>query len=164
MGFGARLSGGCTSGHGLCGLPRLSIRSFIAVGIFLVTAIGVATYKSKHGLPYITSDSYATHFVINNHTSSFICLALGVALPLLSYYIAHIDQRIEFPQYYIKQIISYGVGVLFGLGLLVSGMTRRAKINAFLTLNDNWDPSLLVVLGVGVAINLVVFNYMIYAR
>jgi uncharacterized membrane protein YedE/YeeE len=38
VGFGARLSGGCTSGHGVCGLPRFSIRSIIAVGTFMATA------------------------------------------------------------------------------------------------------------------------------
>jgi uncharacterized membrane protein YedE/YeeE len=43
VGFGTKLSNGCTSGHGLCGLARLSIRSFVAVGIFLLTAIGIAT-------------------------------------------------------------------------------------------------------------------------
>lgn len=32
VGFGTRLGGGCTSGHGVCGLPRLSPRSFTAVG------------------------------------------------------------------------------------------------------------------------------------
>lgn len=32
VGFGSKLGHGCTSGHGLCGLPRLSKRSFVAVG------------------------------------------------------------------------------------------------------------------------------------
>ena len=45
VGFGTKLGNGCTSGHGLCGLPRLSIRSFVAVGIFLTTAISIATIK-----------------------------------------------------------------------------------------------------------------------
>lgn len=37
VGFGTRLGGGCTSGHGVCGLSRLSIRSLIAVGVFMAT-------------------------------------------------------------------------------------------------------------------------------
>lgn len=45
VGFGSRLGNGCTSGHGLCGLARLSIRSFVAVGVFLLAAIGIATIK-----------------------------------------------------------------------------------------------------------------------
>lgn len=164
MGFGTKLSNGCTSGHGLCGLPRFSIRSFVAVSVFLVTGIVVATLKSKYGLPFITSNSYTAAFAINHQTSAFICLALGAILPMISYYLAYVDQNKEFLEYVIPQNISFGVGILFGLGLLVSGMTRRAKISAFLTFDSDWDPSLLVVLGVGVTINLIVFNYMIHVK
>ena len=39
IGFGARLSSGCTSGHGICGLAHLSWKSFLAVVTFLSTAI-----------------------------------------------------------------------------------------------------------------------------
>lgn len=38
-GFGARLSGGCTSGHGICGMASLQMPSVAAVVIFLVTAM-----------------------------------------------------------------------------------------------------------------------------
>ncbi len=39
VGFGTRMSNGCTSGHGVCGLGRLSPRSLVAVLTFLATAI-----------------------------------------------------------------------------------------------------------------------------
>jgi uncharacterized membrane protein YedE/YeeE len=38
VGFGTRLGGGCTSGHGVCGIARLSPRSLAATGIFMATA------------------------------------------------------------------------------------------------------------------------------
>jgi uncharacterized membrane protein YedE/YeeE len=38
-GIGTRIANGCTSGHGVCGLARLSPRSFVAVGIFFSVAI-----------------------------------------------------------------------------------------------------------------------------
>ena len=38
VGFGTRLGSGCTSGHGVSGLARLSKRSFAAVGTFMATA------------------------------------------------------------------------------------------------------------------------------
>jgi uncharacterized protein len=41
VGFGTRLSNGCTSGHGICGIARLSPRSIVATAIFMVAAIGV---------------------------------------------------------------------------------------------------------------------------
>lgn len=39
VGFGTRLGSGCTSGHGVCGLSRLSRRSFVAVGTFMATGV-----------------------------------------------------------------------------------------------------------------------------
>jgi uncharacterized protein len=39
VGFGARLGGGCTSGHGICGVARLSVRSITATAIFMLAAI-----------------------------------------------------------------------------------------------------------------------------
>jgi uncharacterized membrane protein YedE/YeeE len=39
VGFGTRLGGGCTSGHGICGIARLSPRSIAATIVFMVRAI-----------------------------------------------------------------------------------------------------------------------------
>lgn len=47
VGFGSRLGGGCTSGHGVCGLGRLSLRSLVAVGVFMLTAI-LTTFVVRH--------------------------------------------------------------------------------------------------------------------
>lgn len=38
VGFGTRLGGGCTSGHGVCGIGRLSLRSVTATVVFMVAA------------------------------------------------------------------------------------------------------------------------------
>ena len=47
-GFGTRLGNGCTSGHGVCGLGRLSLRSLMAVLTFLTTAM--VTVWVTHGV------------------------------------------------------------------------------------------------------------------
>jgi uncharacterized membrane protein YedE/YeeE len=39
IGFGTRIGNGCTSGHGICGLARLSKRSLVAVAVFFGVAI-----------------------------------------------------------------------------------------------------------------------------
>jgi uncharacterized membrane protein YedE/YeeE len=39
VGFGARMGGGCTSGHGVCGIARISPRSIAATAIFMMTAV-----------------------------------------------------------------------------------------------------------------------------
>ena len=43
-------------------------------------------------------------------------------------------------------------GIIFGAGLVIAGMTDPAKVLAFLTLNANWDPALIFVLGGAVVV------------
>ncbi len=47
VGFGARLGSGCTSGHGVCGLARLSPRSLAATATFMGVAFATA-FLSRH--------------------------------------------------------------------------------------------------------------------
>src|SRR5712691_3647047 len=49
VGFGTRLGGGCTSGHGICGIGRLSPRSIAATITFMVTAI-ITVAVTRHML------------------------------------------------------------------------------------------------------------------
>lgn len=43
VGYGTRLGSGCTSGHGVCGLSRLSLRSLVSTGVFMSTGFVVAS-------------------------------------------------------------------------------------------------------------------------
>jgi uncharacterized membrane protein YedE/YeeE len=47
VGFGSVLGGGCTSGHGVCGISRLSIRSLAATATFMVVAIATV-FVARH--------------------------------------------------------------------------------------------------------------------
>lgn len=47
VGFGASLGSGCTSGHGVCGLSRLSVRSMVAVPTFMATA-AITVFLIRH--------------------------------------------------------------------------------------------------------------------
>jgi uncharacterized membrane protein YedE/YeeE len=50
VGFGTRLGNGCTSGHGVCGIGRLSPRSLAAVLTFIAVAMAT-TYITRHLVP-----------------------------------------------------------------------------------------------------------------
>jgi uncharacterized protein len=47
VGFGSVWGNGCTSGHGICGLSRLSLRSLVAVLTFMATAI-ITVFITRH--------------------------------------------------------------------------------------------------------------------
>ncbi|MCG8286524.1 YeeE/YedE family protein [Acinetobacter seifertii] len=49
VGFGTRLGSGCTSGHGICGMSRLSKRSMIATGVFMFAGM-LTVYIVRHVL------------------------------------------------------------------------------------------------------------------
>ena len=57
----------------------------------------------------------------------------------------------------MNRIIEFFVGLLFGIGLLVSGMTDPAKVQGFLDLTGAWDPSLAFVMGGAILVGLVAF-------
>ena len=60
-----------------------------------------------------------------------------------------------------KTISFIGAGLIFGLGLALSGMTHAGKVLGFLDVTGNWDPSLLLVLGGAVAVTVVVFRFVL---
>jgi uncharacterized membrane protein YedE/YeeE len=47
VGFGTRLGGGCTSGHGVCGLARFSPRSIVATGLFMAAGF-ITVFAMRH--------------------------------------------------------------------------------------------------------------------
>jgi uncharacterized membrane protein YedE/YeeE len=49
VGFGTRLGSGCTSGHGVCGIARLSKRSIVATAVFFVVAM-LTVFLTRHVL------------------------------------------------------------------------------------------------------------------
>lgn len=55
---------------------------------------------------------------------------------------------------YFNIYSQYLIGVLFGLGLIISGMSNPQKVLAFLDIAGNWDPSLIFVMGGAVLVGL----------
>jgi uncharacterized protein len=56
-------------------------------------------------------------------------------------------------------IASFAAGLVFGIGLIVSGMSNPAKVLGFLDLAGNWDPSLAFVMAGAIAVGAVAFAF-----
>jgi uncharacterized protein len=54
---------------------------------------------------------------------------------------------------------SFAAGLIFGLGLILSGMTNPAKVLGFLDLAGNWDPSLAFVMGGAILVGAIAFYF-----
>lgn len=57
----------------------------------------------------------------------------------------------------MNRFIEFSVGLLFGIGLMVSGMTDPGKVLGFLDLAGAWDPSLAFVMGGAILVGLIAF-------
>ncbi|KAH0605662.1 uncharacterized protein H6S33_004884 [Morchella sextelata] len=143
VGAGTRLANGCTSGHLLCGVPHLSIRSIVASGVFFTTAAITATLSSvwynttpgcPGGLPCYTP-SYPT----SAETSTLLAILAATTLVSAGTFLL--------PRGRASHALVRGwVGVTFALGLLISGMADATKPLRFLTFRrELWDPSLIMV-------------------
>ncbi|TFW71883.1 hypothetical protein C3Y98_07330 [Methylotenera oryzisoli] len=58
----------------------------------------------------------------------------------------------------MKNIITFSAGLIFGLGLIISGMTNPAKVIGFLDLAGDWDPSLAFVMLGAIAVAFFAFR------
>lgn len=58
----------------------------------------------------------------------------------------------------MKILMSFAAGLVFGLGLILSGMTNPAKVLGFLDLAGHWDPSLAFVMGGAILVASVAFH------
>lgn len=170
-GFGARLGSGCTSGHGICGLPRLSLRSLVAVCTFMLTG-GITAYLSRE-------TSLSQHLLTTVHSDLFMEPMHKALLPSVLATIASVvtfsyngwlgyfmgikedpsDKKVSL----LEHIGAYACGLLFGVGLGVSGMCNPDRVINFLNFSNKdagWDPSLMAVMGGGVVFNLLTFRWL----
>jgi len=58
----------------------------------------------------------------------------------------------------MKNIITFGAGLIFGLGLIISGMTNPSKVIGFLDIAGKWDPSLAFVMLGAIAVAFFAFR------
>ena len=168
-GFGTRLSGGCTSGHGLCGLSRRSPRSLAAVLTFMTTGAITAYFTrlpqyaellSAHAeepsIPLVPAVAAAVGglYILKNFS--------GVCNKLSCLFSTSGDKTcsVEISES-AMHLTSFASSFLFGIGLGVSGMCNPARVLRFLDFSgsEGWDPTLASVLGGGVAVTFLAFHY-----
>jgi uncharacterized protein len=152
VGWGTRMGNGCTSGHGVCGLPRLSPRSIVATMTFMATGFGLATLR--YYVPFLDggqsfSDNYAPIW-------RWVALAVLIISNLVAWTLIFTTAGKK-----LELFITYVLGLIFGLGLVMAGMCRISKIQNFLIIGDVWDPSLAFIMFSAVIINFFTFKYIL---
>ena len=128
VGSGTYLANGCTSGHGLSGLSKFSLRSVVATPIFMFFAALTAMIKSSFAVgpiaPFVASP------VTRLHSVGWMLLVLLVLfVPVLV-----LKQK---GPHYTKHVLLYvglWCGLAFGVGLAVGGMVRPSAVTGALSM------------------------------
>lgn len=60
---------------------------------------------------------------------------------------------------HLDTLSSFIVGLIFGIGLILAGMTNPAKVIGFLDITGTWDPSLAFVMGGGILVAIIAFRF-----
>eukprot|EP00932_Pfiesteria_piscicida_P001839 SRR837773.11789.p1 GENE.SRR837773.11789~~SRR837773.11789.p1 ORF type:complete len:271 (-),score=93.79 SRR837773.11789:5-817(-) len=151
---------GCTSGHGLTGLARLSLRSWVAVPTFMASGALAATLV-KTVVQYPELDAVEEDTPELRTTLEVAGLMLGVlALFTGLLYAVGKSGKDEFYRYGIL-LGEFVVGLSFGTGLVLSGMSRASKVGGFLDLGSGaWDGSLMFVMGGALMVTFPYFQIM----
>ena len=63
-----------------------------------------------------------------------------------------------FHKNFLYRVIEFAVGLMFGMGLMLSGMTDPSKVIGFLDLFGTWDPSLALVMGGAIMVGFFAFT------
>jgi uncharacterized membrane protein YedE/YeeE len=172
-GVGTKLGNGCTSGHGICGLPRFSLRSWVAVPTFMATAFLTANVKALFwdgsGGALVSPTRYGD---LEDSLNRVLPTLLLVTFAMYVVYVAVVREQqhdrlgaVESLPMAMKThafMVNLLCGLVGGAGLALSGMCRRTKVSHFLEivyLFGHWDPSLAFVMGGGVMLNMFTFYY-----
>lgn len=137
LAFGVRMAKGCTSGHGINGIARLSKRSIVAVITFFSVAMVSSTFIKSS--PTIVSTK--------SLNKKYIIIILIVLLILWNYN----SYKKTISKDHNKQINikNYGAviisALLFSYGIIYSGMHKYSVVKQTLTYDKDWKPNLIYV-------------------
>uniref|UniRef100_A0A7S0VCB4 Sulphur transport domain-containing protein n=1 Tax=Polytomella parva TaxID=51329 RepID=A0A7S0VCB4_9CHLO len=152
VGLGAALGNGCTSGHGICGNARLSLRSLAFTLMFM--ASGAASCFLSGAAKAAGIANVAPAFVAASVTDVKTVATTAAAAIAGFSLLGKIGQSVSGSIKSVVEKVATGTsGFVFALGLGFAGMCRPSKVIGFLNLAGPWDPTLMFVMGSAVVIS-----------
>eukprot|EP00227_Mantoniella_beaufortii_P010317 CAMPEP_0197592532 /NCGR_PEP_ID=MMETSP1326-20131121/15142_1 /TAXON_ID=1155430 /ORGANISM="Genus nov. species nov., Strain RCC2288" /LENGTH=341 /DNA_ID=CAMNT_0043158237 /DNA_START=104 /DNA_END=1129 /DNA_ORIENTATION=- len=161
VGAGSAMGNGCTSGHGICGNARFAPRSMAYTVVFMATGFAVATVFNTNAALAVASTSAINNMVIPAADTlahwGMILAGSVAAFAGLGHFARRESKKGDGEHtktHDVLNTVAEGLaGLVFGLGLNISGMRRAAKVSGFLSaLSPAWDPSLALVMGGALAL------------
>jgi len=155
VGFGSKMASGCISGHGICGLPLINKRSFVAIILFMIFGILVSTIR--YYIPFLRPYSYA--YSVWEHSFIYFLILFssfcGFCFIIWKSFKSGIKDKVR------DIMIGFFLGALFSFGAIQSGIVERHVIVEFLTIGKDWNIQFAFILGTTVGINFFTFNFIL---
>lgn len=172
VGFGTRLGNGCTSGHGICGLARFSKRSFVSVCTFMIIGIvtAILTQQATTPAPQVFAFLRASPYdmpIAKWKVGGALVTGLFALLALIapSFHPDATEDNSGMITHNAKAKLAPATvaGILFACGLYVSQMVYPLRVFGFLNValipQGTWDATLMFVMGGGVVISLLSYQF-----
>ncbi|KAF6256935.1 hypothetical protein COO60DRAFT_1622272 [Scenedesmus sp. NREL 46B-D3] len=146
VGLGAALGNGCTSGHGISGNARLSLRSLVFTLVFMASGMAAATVTQSATAAGIAPHAAPLVMPSSDVSNSGALLVASALLAMLG--LASAGQQFRREPKAVSLATELASGALFAFGLVYTGMVRPTKVIAFLSpFHPAWDLSLACVMG-----------------
>jgi len=145
VGIGTSFGNGCTSGHGLTGLARLSLRSWVGVPCFM--GMGMVSATVFRGAEDIPADPLSERLAADWQKALAWFGGLVALLLLSSVVLVALRRNFGLDNQKLAPGVELVTGFCFGSGMGISGMVRASKVIGCLDLaSGKWDPSLMFVM------------------
>jgi hypothetical protein len=162
VGLGAAIGNGCTSGHGICGNARLSVRSMFYTAVFMATGMAAATLTQTAAALGIAPTAATFAMPTSDVSNSGALLAATAVLTFMG--LARAAQAVTQPKS-VELVTEFAAGGLFAFGLVYTGMVRPTKVAAFLSpTHPAWDLTLMFVMGGALLVALPGFQAILRAK
>lgn len=151
VGLGTQLGNGCTSGHGICGLARYSVRSLAAVLTFCGVGAAVASTIANTGS--LQQVLRTTEPMLVNNLWGAAMVGVSVVMLLMTKQQSSVEGK--------KTVAALASGAVSSVGMSISGMSQVGKVLGFLEVSrlfgpeggESWDPTLTMVMASGVVVS-----------
>lgn len=161
VGIGTKLGNGCTTGHGICGLARLSRRSLVSVCTFMVVGMVTASLAQ----PLTSPVSFLSFLQEQESSSTPIYDTLGRVVVLVTAIVAFVAPSVvRHDGTSVAKFAPAAIsGGLFAFGLFVSRMVYPSVVMGFLNValipKGDWDATLAFVMGVGLLVSFASYQW-----
>ena len=156
VGFGSAVGNGCTSGHGVCGISSLRVRSIVATSVFMFTGILTAVFtNSLKYFPKFDNELNVPTAMITFAIALSLCISLYVVGNKVSdgkWIIEESNKR------YFMSFSEFLTGVVFATAMTISNMSMNNATLSFLDLTE-WNPALMFVMGGAICVAAPLFYF-----